>query len=215
METNEVAVNNRGLAEQILQETAVSHPEILTQGWIYLRDVRDNLMHPFDRERLRLSYRAGNSWEALKDAATRVPWLEVRGEGLDTEIRATSIPADTFATLEEALDRIAHLNIVFDHWKEIGHKLLLAEETIWNMKEHLKATDTRLMRGLALVFHYKALANEYRELLIQHKVHTNTLRTLEPPTPAILDQMWQGSPAKFGPLKVLLNDGGALDDPKS
>ena len=202
---------SRGLAEQVLRETAVANPDLMTD-WMPLRDVRDKVLHPFDRERLRITYRAGNAWEALKDAAKSSEWAETRGDGLDLEIRARYIPVDTFDNLEAALDRINHLNVVFAHWKEIGHKLLLAEETIWNMKAHLKATDTRLMRSLALVFHYKTLAAEYREMLVGAKVHTNLLRKLEPPTQETLDQMWQGEPAAFGSLKLLLQDTGILDD---
>ena len=202
---------SRGLAEQVLQETAVANADMFSK-WISLRDVRDKIMHPFDRERLRLTYRAGNAWEALKEAADKADWLETRGTGLDMEIKATMIPVEGFHNLEEAIERINHLEIVFAHWKDIGHKLLLAEETIWNMKKHLQATDTRLMRSLALIFHYKTLANEFREMLVSAKVHTNLLRTLDPPSQQDLNEMWKGSPAKFGPLKLLLKDTGVLDD---
>lgn len=200
---------SRGLAAQILQETTVTNPDMFSE-WIPLRDVRDKVMHPFDRERLRLTYRAGNSWDALKDAAKSAQWLETRGENLELEVKSRYIPVDTFDTLEEATDRINHLNVVFAHWKEIGHKLLLAEETIWNMREHLKASDARLMRSLALVFHYKVLANEFREALIAsgHKPS----RDLAPPDKDTLDKMWQGSTSSFGALKLLLEDTGILDD---
>jgi hypothetical protein len=202
---------SRGLAAQILQETAVAHPDVFG-NWIYLRDVRDKILHPFDRERLRLSYKAGNSWDALKDAAKSARWLEVRGENLDMEVRARFIPVETFQTMEEALERIRHLDVVFAHWKEIGHKLLLAEETIWNMREHIKATDTRLMRALALIFHYKVLAQEYHEMLTAANVSPNTLRGIAPPDKETLDKMWQENTAAYGPLKLMLADTGILDD---
>jgi len=205
---------SRGLAAQILQETAVAHPDTMSK-WIMLRDVRDKILHPFDRERLRLTYKTGNAWDALKDAAKSLKWLEVRGEGMETEIKCRFIPVDTFDTLEEALERINHLSVVFAHWKEIGHRLLLAEETIWNMKEHIKAADARVMRSLALVFHYKVMANEFHQMLLDAKVHKNLLRSVEPPTRETLDEMWKNNPAAFGPLKLMLADSGILDDDDS
>ena len=198
------------IAAQILQETAVANPDMLSE-WIPLREVRDRLLHPFDRERLRLAYRAGNSWEALKEAARLAPWMEIRGEGLATEVRATEIPVDKFATLAEATERIDHLNVVFDHWKEMGHKMLMAEETIWNMRKHVEATDTRLLRAMALVFHFQVQAEEFRQMLIDAHVSPSLLRKVEPPPASELDKMWQGNLGDYGPLKLLLKDTGILD----
>jgi len=198
------------VASQVLQETAVANP-VMLNTWIYLKDVRDKLLHPFDRERLRLSYRAGNSWEALKEAARLAPWMELRGEGLNTEVRAKRIPVDKFDTLEDAVERIEHLNLVFNHWKEIGHKLLMAEETIWNMREHIKASDTRLMRAMALIFHFQVQANEFRKQLVELGVPEGKLRKVDPPSATKLDAMWKGNLGDYGPLKLLLKDTGILD----
>ena len=199
------------LAAQILKETAIASPDQF-KDWVHLRDIRDSVLHPFDRERLRLAYQQGNAWESLKTAATSSEWLDSRGDGLELEVKARYIPYDTFDTLEESQERIAQLDTVFSHWKEVGHKLLLAQETMHNMRLHLKDTDKRLMRSLALVFHYKVLANEYAQLLKEHHVSKTVVRTLKPPTKEHLDSMWTGNLESFGSLKLLLKDTGILTD---
>ena len=194
-------------ARGILMETIMEKPELFksNEAWISVNDFRDHVIHPYDLNRLQVSYSTNTeAWDAMQDAIKGFPWIETQGSGRTMEFRVKHYPNTLPRTQNDALAEVKHLRSILSKWKDVGQQLIDMTEAVHALKLSYTEAEQLQHRTAALAFYYRSRHTEFC------KTRGVSFDDIDP-DPMLLEAIL-ADPSKFAEVKILQKAFGILTD---
>ncbi len=191
-------------SKQIVKESILEQPRVFTKGTLFtVKQFRDELLHRFDRDRLKVRYKTmaevGRSLERALDNSTFV--RRVSDMGIDSSFEVTKLPSE-LNSYDDLKAEITRMRSAMRNYKELGATLADVLGAVGSLHETTQEQERITLRLAALALYYREKIINDREIRFANNIKGLTPKELRDhatkgldPSPEIIEEIAQ-DPAK-------------------